>query len=832
MQTLLQDVRFALRGLRKNKGLACVIALSIGLALGANTTVFTWLESLVLNPYPHIAGADRLVALNTANADGSSVGEPPISWPEFQDWRERTNSFAGMAAWSVTRFNLRAGAGRQGEPVWGLMVSCDYFNVLGVSAALGRALLSEEERNAARVAVISHNFWQRHFGGDPNIIGRPVTLNNVEVTVVGVAPPRFAGTFIGLGFDIWVPVTLEPQMTPRGTAGGDRMRDRRERWLQAVARLKPGVTLAQANAELQSVARRISEANGETPPTLARAKWLREQVLGSLLTPLFGALLAIAGLVLLIACANVANLLLARAVTRQREIGIRLALGAGRWRIVRQLLTESLLLAVLGGMVGLLIALWGRDLFPLFIPDVPQQVAINIAFNARVIGFAALLTALTAVVFGLVPALRATTSGGTDIVSALKEEGRGAGAGRSNRPGRSPRLWMRSALVVSQVAMSFVTLYCAGMFVRSLRAAQTMDPGFADPGRVLLVSTDVHQARLAEADGLAVTDLLLERVRALPGVVSASFATMVPLGFGGHSYSGTIIEGYSPLPDEQVSIERVIVSDGYFETMGIPIVSGRGVTSLDRRDGARVAVVNEAFARLYWPGQDPIGKRLDQGLGWATVVGVAKDSKYRYLSEPPYPVVYWALAQRYETNLTLHIRTAQEPVALTESVRREFTAINPDLPFLDPRTLRQFISAPNFVPFIGAACSGGFGALALLLAAIGMYGVLAYAVSQRRREIAIRMALGATSRDVMRLILERGVKLTLIGVAVGTGFALAAGRLLSSQLLSSQLLQVGPGGPLMFIAVTLLLAGVASLACWIPARKATKVDPMIALRCE
>jgi predicted permease len=519
--------------------------------------------------------------------------------------------------------------------------------------------------------------------------------------------------------------------------------------------------------------------------------------------------------VLLTACANVANLLLARAVSRQKEIGIKLALGASRWRLVRQLLTESLSLAALGGMAGFLLALWGRDLLKVFIPAVPQPVAVEVGLNPRVIGFSLLLTLLTAVIFGLVPALRATRP---DLAPVLKNESHSFSGGRSK---------LRSALVITQVALSLISLVCAGLFLRSLQRAQRMELGFSDPSKALLVSTDLNLAGLNEAGGLAVTDRLLERARALPGVSKAAFSTMVPLGFGGHSFSGTTIEGYSPGANERISTERIIVSTDYFETMGIPIVEGRGVTAVDRRDGLRVAVVNEAFARRYWPGQSPIGKRLDQGAGWATVVGVAKDSKYDDLGETPYPVVYSALSQRYASAVTLHLRTLNEPKALTEVVRREFAAVNASLPFLDPRTLAEHISASRFVQFIGASMLSGFGALALLLAAVGIYGLLSWIVTRRQREIAIRMALGATRGDALRLALGQGLRLTLIGVVIGAVLAFGAGWLLRSQLLD-----INPNDPLTIVITVLLLAGVAALACSIPAWRATKIDPITALRHE
>jgi len=811
MRTLIQDLRYGARMLLKYPIVSLVVALSIGVGVGANTMVYTWMESLILNPYPAVAEADRLVGLNTLNADGSASGAPPISYPEAQDWRERAQSFEGLAVYRPTRLSLRTESEAAGEPVWSEYVSDSYFDVLGVRVALGRTFLPGEERKAAPVAVISHRFWQRRFNADQAIIGRRVQLNGVDATIIGVAPPTFGGVRVGVAFDLWLPVTLQPQIEK----SADRTRNRGDRWLQGFARLKPGVAVAQARTELDALSRQISAAQGESPAVGATARLMREQFLGSLLTPLFAALLAVTGLVLLIACANVANLLLARASLRQREIGVRVALGAGRWQIVRQLLTESLLLAVLGGACGLLVALWARDVFTLFVPPTPQPVLIPIAINLRVIGFAFGLTLLTVLIFGLAPALRASRA---DVVTALKAEGRGQSGSRSR---------LRSALIVGQLALSVVALVCAGLFLRSLNEARGLELGLADPAHVLLVTTDFKFTGMKEPEALAAADRLLERVRALPGGAEASFATMIPLGFGGHSRSGTTIDGYTPAQNERLSVERIIVSERYFETMGIPLIAGRGITRQDQRTGERVAVVNEAFANRYWPGQEAIGKRLNQGTGWATVVGVARNSAYRDLGETPYPVVYSAWSQWFEPVITLQVRTVNEPKLLVETLRREFTAVNADLPFLDPRTLAEHISDSSFVQFIGAAMLSAFGLLALLMSSVGLYGVLAYVVSQRRREVAIRLALGARPGDVLRMMMAQGLRLIVIGLAIGLLAALASGRLLSNQLLG-----VSPNDPLTFAGVALLLCLVALAACWIPARRATKVDPMIALRDE
>ncbi|HET9533277.1 MAG TPA: ABC transporter permease [Blastocatellia bacterium] len=487
MANLLQDIRFSLRGYRKNPVFALVMITSIGLAIGVNTTVYTWMESLIFNPYPVVKDADRLVAINTANQDGSGAGSLPISYPTYLDWRDAAQSFDGMFVESLIRLNMRTEGQSSGEPVWGELVSTNYFDVIGVQATLGRTFSPEEEKAAAPVAVISHSLWQRKLGGDRSISGRHLSLNGINVSVIGVAPPDFNGVLVGYGFDLWIPVTLQPLLTQ----GGNRLINRGERWLQGTARLKDGVTVAQANAEMQTLARQISQANGEFPVSTAVVRLTRERFAGSLLYPLFVILLFVTGLVLLIACANVANLLLARATSRQKEIGIRLAIGATRSRIVRHLLLESFLLSVLGGVLGLLLALWAKDILTIFIPPTPQPVATAITLSPRVIAFASLLVMLTTIVFGLAPALRSSR---VDLVPVLKNEDRGVGASRSK---------LRSTLVVAQLALSLVAIVCAGLFLRSLQSGKAMDLGFADPEHVLLVATDLNVAGLKEAGGLS-----------------------------------------------------------------------------------------------------------------------------------------------------------------------------------------------------------------------------------------------------------------------------------------------------------------------------------------
>jgi putative ABC transport system permease protein len=706
--------------------------------------------------------------------------------------------------------NLRVNANATGEAVWSQFVSGNYFTVLQAPAVIGRTLLPEDEQQASPVAVVSDSLWQRRFGGDRSILNQRVLLNGQPVTIIGVAPPRFNGSIVGLAFDLWTPVTMSPVLLP----GKNDINARGDRWMQGLARLKNDVSLEQSRSEILTLSQQLSRNDGESPALGIVVQRLRDQLAGRLLTPLFSVLLIISGIVLLTACANVANLLLAQATSRQKEIGVRLALGAVRWRLLRQLLTESLLLALVAGVVGLLVAYVSRNIFLALLPPVALPLHFSIEFTAGVIGFALLLTVVTAVVFGLVPALRATRP---DLIAILKNSERGLGAGGSK---------LRSSLVVIQVALSLCAIVSAGLFIRSLQQARALSLGFTNPNQILVVTTDLNLARLTPETGSTTIEQLRQRIKALPGVQGAAFTSMTPLGFGGHNYSKTEISGYTPSINEELSIKRVIITPDYFSTLQIPIVKGRAIFDQDLADAMRVAVVNEAFAERYWPNQDPLGKQLDQGFGPTTVVGVAKNSAVRDLGEVTPPLVYTALTQRYTPNLFLQIRTDQ-PKMLTESVRREFTAINPDLPFLDPRTLAESQTAASFVQFIGATMLSAFGLLSLSLASVGLYGMLAFVVSQRQRELAIRMALGAQTGDIRRLVFKQGFTLLAVGLLVGGALSLAAARLFQSQLLG-----ISPNDPLTLITGVAVLAFVALVACYGPARRAIKADPIMLLRNE
>jgi predicted permease len=812
---LWQDLRYGWRVLRQRPGFTLVAVLTLTLGIGANTAIFTWLKAVLLHPLPGVAASHRLVTLHSVltRSDQRAI---PVSYPDYQDYRDRNEVFSGLAAFNLQTFNLFDSAG-QPERVWGSLVSGNYFAVLGARAARGRTFTPEEDRapGAHPVVVISHRLWQRRFAADPALIGKTVQLNKRDFTVIGVAAEGFGGSYVGLNLDLWVPVMMAPQLA----LPGDQLNQRSTQWLSAIGRLKDGVTLAQAQANVETLAAQLAKDHPSTNEGLgARLFTLITEPNGAgQMLPVLAVLMVVAGLVLAVACANVANLLLARAAGRSRELGIRSALGANRRRLIWQMLTESLLLALMGGAGGALLALWLSEAMSWLVPPLGLPLGLNLAWDYRVLGFALALTLLTVVAAGLVPALRATK---VDPVAALRDEAGALGAIR-----RRSRL--RGVLVVSQLAVSLVLLISAGLFIRTLAQERKVHLGF-DPHRALLLSMDLFPNGYDEPRGGEFYRQLVARVAALPGVESASLSSRVPPMLFGSSSSSFEIEGYAPRADEMINLEYEIVAPGYFHTLRIPLAEGREFSELDQAQSTPVVIVNETLARRYWAGQSPVGRRLRNSSGtWLTVIGVARDVKYFGATEPARPWVYYPLAQQYRPLMTLVARTAGDPWPALPGVRRAVRSLDGTLPVFDEKTLQAHSGTPLFLNRLAVIFLSAFGLLALTLAVIGLYGVMSYSVTQRTREIGIRLALGAAPRDVLVLVIKRGLTLALIGLLIGLIGAFALTRLLASLLYG-----VSATDPLTFVVIAVLLVGVALLACYLPARRAAKVDPLVALRYE
>lgn len=804
MDTLFQDLRYTFRGFRRTPGVIAVIILSLGIGIGANATVYSWMEALLFHPLPAIPESDRLVNVSGATPDGADWS---LSYPSFVDWRANARA-VDLAVADFTQLSLRTGD--QAERVWGMYVSGNYFAALRVEPELGRPITLEDENGRVPVAVISHSLWQRKFQSDSGVVGRQARINNVDLAIIGVMPPRFGGTIVGLTFDLWTPVTLEPVL-----AGRQSFDERGNQWLDVVGRLKAGVTLAAAREDLNRVAAQVREAHPDEQAKLAKVEPFEAEGIQSILLPVFSALIGVTVLVLLIACFNVANLMLVRATARRKEISVRLAVGAGRGRIVRQLLSESLVLALLAGGAGMAMATWAHGLFLAMVPATPFPVTSELGLDYRTFLFAFAVSLVTMLVFGLVPALRASRP---DVLPALKDESASGGS----------RSRLRSALVVGQVSLSIIALIAAGLFLRSLQRAQAVDPGFHDPAHLLLVDTDLRLAGYSESAGVDLLRRLLDNMRQVPGVTEASVATMVPLGFGGTSSSGITVQGYEPAPEENMSIEVNRVSARYFETMKVEIVAGRAIQPEDRGGSPLVAVVNEAFATRYIRSPDPVGTLINAGGDeWITVVGIARNGKYHSLNEAPQPLVYFPHEQSWGSAYTLQLRTAAEPREMVETVRRRFKEIDPDLPFLDARTMTQHMGASLFANRLGGILLTVFGLLALGLSALGIYSVVSYTVSRRVREIGLRVALGAAKKDVMGLIVGHSMGLVSLGLLIGGVLGVGVG-----QLLRSQLFGISPADPLTFGAIAVLLLAVALAASWVPARRAARIDPLVALKSE
>jgi len=817
MKNLLQDVRYGARMLARSKGFSLIAVLSIALGIGVNTTIFSFVNAALLRPLP-VPRPQQLVRL----WDGQSS-----SYPDYAAYRDDTKVFAGLAAYAPRPMSLTVGA--ETERIWGEIVTGNYFDVLSTPPVQGRGFLPEEDRTAGThpVVVISDGLWKRRFNSDTAVIGKTILLSNQSFTIIGITAENFAGATVATPPDIWVPMMSEPLVQP----GSVSLTSPDDGWLSVLGRLKPDVTHAQAQAAISTVASRLHqersarrsgpEEPGGRDATIVPARGLMVPPEGRS-TTLFvvGLLMTVVTLVLLVACANVANLLLARAAARRKEIAIRLALGASRWRVVRQLLTESLLLALAGGALGLLFALWSADLLQSLLPQMSDGMRTTLDTNpdVRVLVYTLLLSLLTGIVFGLVPALQASKP---NLLSALKDEA----VGFSHR-----RLSLRNLLVVAQVAVSLLLLIAAGLFTRNLQNTQHAEPGFQIENGFVM-TYDLGLAKYTTARGKLFHEELLNRVRALPNVRAASLAEFVPLGGGGNK-SPLYIEGEpveSLQMDEASLLSHAAIATDYFKTMGITLLRGRDFTGGDTASSPQIVIVNETLARRLAPDGNAIGKRLrmDSKGEYMEVVGVAKDIKYNQLAEKTPFFAYRPFSQRYRAQMTLHVRTAGDPKALMNQVRAEVHALDRNLPLTNVKTLEEHMRVPLAPAQLFAWLSSAFGILALLLAATGLYGVMAYLVSGRTREFGIRVALGARSTDVLRLVLSEGLMLVSIGIIVGLLASVAFTRVLQSVLYD-----VSATDPLTFAGVALLLAAVTLLACYIPARRATRVDPMIALRHE
>ena len=814
METLLQDLRFGFRRLLKTPAFTIVAVLSLALGVGANAAIFSLINAVLLRPLP-ITDPSKVLSVQVVGKNDSLQA---FSYPNYIDFRDRNEVLSGLLVHRFAPMSLS----REGnnERVWGYLVSGNYFDVLGVPAFRGRMFTQEEDRarNASPVAVVSYGCWQRRFGADPALVGKEVTLNGHAFNVIGIAPEGFTGTEIVYTPEVWVPMMMADWIEP----GSNWIESRNAGNIFAAGRLKPGLSSKQAEASLNLLAEQLAR---EYPDT-NEGQTISLMPPGLIIPSLRGAvvsfawvLMAAVALVLMIACTNLAGLLLARVTERRKEIAIRLALGANRLRLVRQLLTESVVLSVLGGAAGVVLAVWIIQVVVAFRPPVDFPLTIALALDWRVIVFSLLVSLATGIAFGLVPALQASKP---DLVSSLKDTTSQAGYRRSR---------LRSGLIVAQIAFSLVLLVTAAVVVHAL-LTQTVNPGFQTENG-LMMSMDLSLQGYDETRAREFQRRVVENVSSLPGVRSAALANMMPLSLN-YSGNGIHLEGEEPVRGADIPIAMVgKVGVGYFETMGIPMVSGREFSELDKKDAPQVAIVNEAFARNFFPGPDPtrdtIGKRIAfRAKGpFMQIVGVAKDGKYFNIAEEPRPFVYSAMLQSYDPFTTLIARVTSDSNSMVAAVRNEVQKLDPSLPIYDVKTLTEHMRLSLFPARIAASVLGGFGVLAVTLAIIGIYGVTSYSVAQRTREVGIRMALGADQGHVLRLVIGQGIVLVGIGSVIGVAASVALTRLMSGLLFG-----VSSSDPLILIAVPVVLAGVALGACFVPARRATKVDPMVALRYE
>ena len=812
---MFKEFRYAARTLLKRPGFVLVAVFTLALGIGANTAIFSLVNTVLLRSLP-VERPSEIVAVSMRGEDDSMSA---FSYPNYVDFRDRNEAMAGLLVYRFIPLSLsRSGAN---ERIWGYEVSGNYFDVLGVKPIHGRTFLPEEDKTRLThpVVVLSYDGWQRRFAGDPGIVGQDILLNNHQFRVIGITPEGFIGTEQVYEPELWMPASMLGWAEP----GSNTLDRRGDANFFAVGRIKPGLTAAQAEASLnilaQQLAKEYPDTNEGQSIKLGPPGFIIPELRGAVVSFTWVLMGAVA-LVLLVTCTNLAGLLLARAMDRRREIAIRIAMGANRFRLIRQLLTESLLLSIAGGAAGVLLAVWIIKVLLAFKPPIDFPLTIDVSLDWRVLMFSLAVSLIAGTVFGLVPALQSTRP---NLLHTLKDTAAQGGAGRTR---------LRSVLVVAQIAISLVVLIGAGLVVRTLQQLQTMSPGF-DPQNAISMSFDVGLQGYDEARGQQFYRQVAERVRALPGVKSAAVTSYIPLSLNYNSRNvfveGEPVERGANAP----AAMNAMLGPRYFETMNTPVLHGREFTELDQEKSEQVVVVNETFVRQFMPAVkssgDAVGKRVrwNPDSAFMTIVGVVRDGKYFNIAEDPRPFIWAPLTQDYNSTGAIVVRTAGSPDATFAAVRKEINALDPNLPLFDVQTLTDHLRLALFPARIAATVLGVFGLVALMLSAIGIYGITSYAVAQRTHEIGIRMALGAQLSDVLKLVLNHGLKLTIIGAAIGL-----IGAYVATRAITSVLYGVSATDPLTFVSVSVLLIGVALVACYVPARRATKVDPLIALRNE
>jgi macrolide transport system ATP-binding/permease protein len=809
LENFWRDVRFGFRMLRRNAGFSILAILCLTLGIGANAAVFSWVEGILIRPYPLVSHQERLVALS-----GTVRGErDETSWPDLLDLRRSCTLCETAFVSNITGATLSLG--ERAEVTIGSIVSANYFDAIGVHPMLGRGFEPGEDtgRSAHPVVVISYHLWRTRFNGDPEIIGKTQRFDSVVHTIIGVAPEAFYGTFVGRAMEYWVPLSMVEVFD----TGSNKLEDRGARWCEAYVRLKPGVTRNQAQQEISAIAARLE---AEYPAT-NRGRGIKVWPLwntpfnhASHLLPTLEIMVVVVMFVLLIVCANVGNLLLVRSFARRHEMTVRLAMGAGRGRLLRQLITEGLLLSTCGAAGGIFVAYWCRHALVLLFPGDAMYLPGQI--DGRVLGLSAAICLVVTLAVGLVPAFQTRHLA---LAETFKAEA-------SAVMGARGRAWLRSSLVVLQVTLTFILLVGATLLMQSLRKIRTTSPGFSTTG-VLDTWIPLVAAGYDGPRAKTFQDELIQRVRALPGVEAAAYARAVPLGYGSYSSTPIAVDGYEAQPNEQPTAEYNEVSPDYFATLGIPFISGREFTRADDENAPRVAVVNQTMVAQYWRGQNPIGQRLQVKGNWVRVVGVVKDSKYYSMDEKPRAFFYVPLRQYFDIEPNIHIRTTQPLQTIQTALIREVRALDPNLALYEMITLQEQVNRSTSHQLVAVTLVALLGGLALLLASIGLYGVMSCTVSQSTRELGLRMALGAGASNVLRLVLSRGLLLTTTGIIIGIALAL-----LLTRLLGDLLYQVSPRDPLAFAGAFAVMALASTAACFLPAWRATRTDPMRALRAE